>query len=43
MKKLYERPDVAYISLIAEEAITNDILDGDTDLESSLGDDEWDD
>ncbi len=42
MKKLYERPDVAYISLIAEEAIT-DILDGDTDLESSLGDDEWDD
>ena len=42
MKKLYERPDAAYISLIAEEAIT-DILNGDSDLESAIGDDEWDD
>ena len=40
---MYERPDVEYVSLIAHEAIANGFVGGDTDLESSLGDDEWDD
>ena len=42
MKKFYERPDVEYISLIADEAIANSTLSGSTGVDNSIGDDEWD-
>lgn len=41
MKKEYQKPEVAYISLLAEEEITtsvvsDDIVDGEMGLESSI-------
>ena len=41
MKKIYETPDLEYVSLIANEAITNDFVGGDTDLEDVPSDWEW--
>ena len=38
MKKNYECPDLEYISLIADEAIANSLLEGSADLESSFED-----
>ena len=40
MKKNYECPDLEYISLIADEAITNSLVGGNMGLESSF-DDGW--
>lgn len=41
MKKLYQKPDIEYVSLQAEEEIAtttrkDDTVDGDMDLESSI-------
>ena len=37
MKKLYEKPDVEYVELIAQEPINSDeVLEGDMGLESSI-------
>ena len=43
MKKIYEKPDAAYVSLIAQEALSSsfgdddkDIVDGETGVESSI-------
>lgn len=34
MKKTYQEPDVEFISLVPQDAITNDTADGDVSLES---------
>jgi len=40
MKKEYQKPEVDVVSLVAQEAITDDlILDGEIGLESSIFDD----
>ena len=36
MKKDYQKPEVELISLIAQEAVTDDIIDGEMGLESSI-------
>ena len=39
MKKLYEKPDVEYVELVAQEPINKeslDVLEGDMGLESSI-------
>ena len=39
MKKEYQKPEVEFVSLVAQEAITDDwILDGETGVESSIFD-----
>ena len=35
MKKTYLEPDVEFVSLIPQDAITNDNADGDVSLENS--------
>lgn len=42
MKKIYESPDLEYVSLIADEAIASDFIGGGLDVESSYDEDEWD-
>lgn len=42
MKKYYESPDLEYVSLIADEAITDTVLGGGMGLESSDDNDKWD-
>lgn len=34
MKKIYQEPDVEFISLVPQDAITNDTADGEMGLES---------
>ena len=41
MKKTYETPDLEYVSLIADEAITNDFFDGDAGVEDVPSGFEW--
>lgn len=36
MRKEYEKPEVERLSLVTEEKITNDVVDGDLGLESSI-------
>jgi len=36
MKKIYEKPEVEMISLVTEEKIANDVIDGEMGLESSI-------
>jgi len=39
MKKEYQKPVIEMISLVVREEITDDVLDGETDVESSIFDD----
>ena len=34
--KEYQKPEAEFISLVAKEAMTDDLLDGDMDTESSI-------
>lgn len=34
--KIYEKPDVEYVSLVAEENIANDNVEGEMGVESAL-------
>ena len=36
MKKEYQKPEAELISLVSEEAITDDVVDGEMGLESSI-------
>lgn len=35
MKKDYQKPEAELITLVADEAVANDLLDGETGLESN--------
>ena len=36
MKKTYEKPEIEMVSLAAQEAVTNDLLEGEMGVESSI-------
>lgn len=37
MKKIYQEPDVELIRLVPQDKITNDFIEGGTDVESADG------
>ena len=36
MKKVYQEPNVEFVSLVPQDAITNDVADGEMGLDSSI-------